>query len=120
MVEARRSRRVGRELAFVTGIDGRWLRLAAYAGALLAVACGGKPRPAPSTPSPGPTAKKPPQHLNPAVPGEGFTPLAYTVNLVLDPESPTYVGTVTIDLEVARSIDVLAVHAEGLHIERAR
>lgn len=103
-------------------------------GAAIAAACSGSttsapaPLPEPTTPKPAapkPSATKP----LPAVPltpaptgrlGEDVVPRAYELTMEMNPDSPTFRGTIIIDLEVRKPTRSVWLHARDLTVTKAR
>ncbi|MFN2166016.1 MAG: hypothetical protein ACK2U9_07115, partial [Anaerolineae bacterium] len=64
-----------------------------------------------------------PAYPDTAPPGrlpDGVRPLAYTLDLQLDPREDAFTGTVTIDIALDTPGDHLWLHGKGLRVESAR
>ena len=94
-----------------------WKRL--LASSILAVGCHREP---PATPPALPAPQ--PEHVAPVDPAsrlpDGVQPVAYAIELEIAPESPGFGGHVRIDVQLARAVDSILLHAQALELVQSR
>jgi alanyl aminopeptidase len=94
-----------------------WKRL--LASSILAMGCHREP---PATPPAVPAPQ--PEHVAPVDPAsrlpDGVQPVAYSIELEIAPESPGFGGHVRIDVQLARAVDSILLHAQELELVQSR
>jgi cytosol alanyl aminopeptidase len=93
--------------------------LAALSIAFLLSACPGEPPRAPPKPPPPPAIAPPPATAADGRLPKTATPTLYAVDLAIDPNAPTFTGSVRIEVDVPQKTSHVVLHGRGLEIREA-